>query len=164
MPKFIDLSGQMFGFLYAIERDLSHRGRNIKYICRCAKCGNVKSILAQTLRNPNVIACGCMTSRNGEHLKNVNKNTEKANQTRKEKYLKYNTDLRQIGNDTPHKDSSTGVRGVFFNEKLQNYQARIRFRGVSYYLGCFDDIITAEKAVKEKRRELHSALMEDKHE
>ena len=43
-------------------------------------------------------------------------------------------------NSKPHKDSSTGVKGVFNDKRSGRYRAQIHVRGKSHYLGLFNTI------------------------
>lgn len=64
----IDLTGQFFGELEVLERDLNFQGHGIstRWICKCHKCGNIKSILGDSLRNKKIVSCGCLKSK-GEY-------------------------------------------------------------------------------------------------
>lgn len=53
-----------------------------------------------------------------------------------------------------HRDSKTGVRGVFWNTEKGKYQAKIGHSGKHFHVGYFDDIADAEAAVVAKRLEL----------
>lgn len=55
----IDLTGKRFGNLVVIGQD-SERDRfnRIKWICKC-NCGNVISVIGQSLRTGNTKSCGC---------------------------------------------------------------------------------------------------------
>ena len=60
----IDLSGQRFGKLVALERDLSKpQGKGIfaSWKCRC-DCGNIKTVRGDHLRNGTTSSCGCLNS------------------------------------------------------------------------------------------------------
>ena len=60
MPAMIDLTGQQFGRLTVLEKDLTvKKGKPIKWICRC-ECGNIKSIQGTNLRNGSTKSCGCL--------------------------------------------------------------------------------------------------------
>lgn len=62
----IDMTGQVFGFLKVLERDMSpeHIGHeNDSYwYCQCLKCGSIKSIRGISLRNGMTKSCGCIKS------------------------------------------------------------------------------------------------------
>jgi hypothetical protein len=57
MPPRIDHTGQRFGLLTVIEPAPS-RGKKAAWICRC-DCGNVKEIMAASLREGRTKSCGC---------------------------------------------------------------------------------------------------------
>lgn len=144
----------MFGFWYVIEKDDTSTTKHTKYICRCAKCGKIKSVLAMTLKNGKSTSCGCG---NAEHLKNVDKNISKRIKTLK-KYYVGGTDLRKQ-HDRPTKNSSTGIKGVYFDSRTNKYIAKIGFKNQRYYLGCFDSIYEAKQIVSAKRKELYDSLI-----
>lgn len=64
MGKFIDLTGQRFGYLTVLERDFNYaKEHNLKnkatyWKCQC-DCGTIKSINGQRLRNGETVSCGC---------------------------------------------------------------------------------------------------------
>ncbi|HWY36444.1 MAG TPA: hypothetical protein VNX68_17500 [Nitrosopumilaceae archaeon] len=62
MGNFIDLTGKIFGKLIVLYRDKDHfapsKKKFIRYVCKC-ECGQLKSVLADNLRNKNVKSCGC---------------------------------------------------------------------------------------------------------
>lgn len=57
MSRVKDLTGQVFGKLTVVERDMSSK-KNTRWICRCS-CGNMKSILASNLIQGQTKSCGC---------------------------------------------------------------------------------------------------------
>ena len=58
----IDLLGQQFGMLTVVARDQSTEDGKAKWICRC-ECGNLTSVLSESLRNGKTKSCGCYVSR-----------------------------------------------------------------------------------------------------
>lgn len=57
--KFLDLTGQRFGRLVAIERAESDKSGNIYWRCRC-DCGKTKRIAGYSLRKGLSKSCGCL--------------------------------------------------------------------------------------------------------
>lgn len=57
MGNYIDLTGQRFGRLVAIEK--VEGTRPLKWMCRC-DCGNMKSVRGCDLRNGHTKSCGCL--------------------------------------------------------------------------------------------------------
>lgn len=58
-----DLTGQKYGMLTVLKRDMSRK--SVYYLCRC-ECGNVKSVLSQHLKRGSIISCGCFHKSKGE--------------------------------------------------------------------------------------------------
>ena len=58
MGKFIDLTGQKFGYLTVIERDKDKQDCCVNWKCRCV-CGNIISTRGTTLRRGQAKSCGC---------------------------------------------------------------------------------------------------------
>lgn len=60
----------------------------------------------------------------------------------------------KFSGNLPHGNSQTKVRGVHPHKASGKYQATIKSKKVSYYLGLFDTAPEAEQAVISKRKEL----------
>lgn len=58
MGKFIDMSGEKFGKLTAIERSGTSDNRAV-WLCKC-DCGNLKEIIGKSLRSGLTKSCGCV--------------------------------------------------------------------------------------------------------
>ena len=58
-------------------------------------------------------------------------------------------------NRLKQKNNSTGVKGVYWREDRQKYQAEIQINGKANYLGLFYDLKDADEAVKKARKSLH---------
>jgi hypothetical protein len=52
------------------------------------------------------------------------------------------------------RDSSSGVRGVYWHSRAKRWQASTRHNGRTIHLGLFDTLAEADVAVRAKRREL----------
>jgi 5-methylcytosine-specific restriction endonuclease McrA len=59
MGKLIDLTGQRFGKLLVIERELSEKYKKPKWICQC-DCGKLSSVTGDSLKRDNTKSCGCL--------------------------------------------------------------------------------------------------------
>lgn len=57
-PHFLDIKGQRFGRLVALE--CVERGDKTKWLCQC-DCGKKKVILGASLRNGGTRSCGCLS-------------------------------------------------------------------------------------------------------
>ena len=69
--------------------------------------------------------------------------------------LREATKLENSYNTKAHKDSSTGVKGVFFNKANNNYRAQIRYKGQKLSLGSFKTVEEASEAYNTKAMEIH---------
>lgn len=58
MGKLVDLTGQRFGRLVAIER-VGRKGSSATWLCKC-DCGNEKVVSSHTLREGKSQSCGCL--------------------------------------------------------------------------------------------------------
>ena len=62
MGKLLDITGQRFGRLVAISRDVRHKPsgkRNYYWVCDC-DCGTRKAVPLSNLRNGMTKSCGCL--------------------------------------------------------------------------------------------------------
>lgn len=64
----IDLTGCKFGKLTVLHKDESKSSKNAYWVCLC-ECGTTKSILSKSLRDGNVISCGCKRTKKIERQK-----------------------------------------------------------------------------------------------
>ena len=60
MSKFIDITGQKYGYLTVIKRMANSVGGNTRWLCKC-ECGNEKVITGSALRQGTTKSCGCKT-------------------------------------------------------------------------------------------------------
>lgn len=59
MSKLIDLTGQKFGRLTVLHKDEERITKSGSYwICQC-ECGKIKSVRSSSLRNGDIVSCGC---------------------------------------------------------------------------------------------------------
>lgn len=68
MNKDNDLTGQKFGRLTAIKRDISAPKGRAKWICQC-ECGNIVSVYRNHLLSGGTKSCGC--AKKGVNLKDI---------------------------------------------------------------------------------------------
>lgn len=63
----VDYTGQRFGELLVLERDMNYTGKQIKthWFCKCLACGNITSIASDCLKRGQ-LSCGCINSK-GEY-------------------------------------------------------------------------------------------------
>lgn len=74
MSKLIDLSGQTFGYLIVIEKDLEKEksvvNKNAYWKCKC-KCGNLVSVRSPDLRHGKTVSCGCKRKEKAYNRENL---------------------------------------------------------------------------------------------
>jgi len=68
--------------------------------------------------------------------------------------LRSATVSQNLHNRGAQKNSTTGVKGVYFDKRLGKYRAQIGFEDKKYYLGLYDTIPEAAAVIQEKREEL----------
>lgn len=76
MGKFIDMTGQVYNDWMILERDFNKKSSKIYWICKCLKCGNIKSVLGSDIRANKSTNCGCrkkekLILRNKNNAKNI---------------------------------------------------------------------------------------------
>lgn len=54
----IDLTGEVFGKLTVIQKDIATESGKARWICKC-ECGNTVSVLSDSLRKGKTRSCGC---------------------------------------------------------------------------------------------------------
>lgn len=128
-----DLTGQRFGKLVVTE----YAG-NSKWKCQC-DCGNTTIVRQNNLCKKSDKAtksCGCLIS-----LENANKIN-----------ITEDTNIGNITNITIPKNNTTGVKGVCYRSKTNNYSAYITFQKKRYYLktGTFEECVRIRKEAEEK--------------
>jgi hypothetical protein len=64
-------------------------------------------------------------------------------------------------NQKTNKKSKTGVKGVTWRKDRQKYRARVKVHSKEVFVGHFDTIEEAEKAVSERRAFLHGKFASD---
>jgi len=68
MPRFKDLSGQRFGRLLVLRRDLDtpSKTNGVYFVCLC-DCGNIASVPSGRLTSHNTQSCGCLRAEQRKH-------------------------------------------------------------------------------------------------
>ena len=60
MPKLIDLTGNKYGRLTVLYKDIKRKTNNGSYwVCQC-DCGKIKSVKSSSLRRGEIESCGCL--------------------------------------------------------------------------------------------------------
>ena len=134
-----DITGLRFGKLTAIERTeryVVYNNRK-KFLWKCVcDCGETVYRLPEKLRKNANYACNKCT-----HQMVVSAMSEKAG-------FVEGTQLSKIVSSKSEVHNTSGVRGVFFNNRTQKWRAMLCFKGINHYLGEYKDINDAIEARK----------------
>jgi len=139
----IDISGQRFGNLKAIEKTDERDKNNGSVIWRCeCDCGNEKKVSIRQLKKESVRSCGCLSK-----SASIN-NLKKAMKINFEVNLVEGTSLSIISNIKPKSNNTSGIPGVTWVKNRGTWSARITFKGKTYNLGNYKD---KDKAIQVRK-------------
>lgn len=127
----VDIRGQRFGKLIALEPTEKRCGASIVWKCQC-DCGKITFQSVSNLKSGQVISCGCQQTL--QQQKNFKENI----------HFVDGTCIEKIKNKKTPKNNTSGFRGV--SQTKRGWIARIGFKGKVYYLGCFKTFEEAKKA------------------
>jgi len=127
-----DITGQRFGRLVAIENTGEKLGARYIWLYKC-DCGNLKSICSRNVTKGNTKSCGCLQKETGEK----------------------NGKLYGKGslNKRINKNNTSGVKGVSFDTKTEQWVSRLFFEGnyvLNEYFSNKEDAINARKEAERK--------------
>ncbi len=133
--KVRDLSGYTFGMLTVIRQHEKRLNKNIAWECLCS-CGNQKICRSDHLTSNRVVSCGCVRN---------NLAKERASIMDGGIHKRYEgTSIVSMCRKL-NKNSSTGVKGVYYDSLKNKYLAHIGFKGKVIRLGWFDSLAEASK-------------------
>lgn len=138
--KVKDIAGQRFGHLIVLKRSdqyvmLSDRKKYL-WECRC-DCGATVYRLSEKLKQG--IQCACKTCMGKAAAITMTENAG----------FVEGTQLSKLSTAKANANSSSGVRGVFFNRRSGKWRATLKFQGQDHYLG---EYIKIEDAIKARQR------------
>lgn len=125
MPKRIDISGQKFGRLTAIEYSHTNEAKKAVWRCLC-DCGNTHYVTAKDLRSGNTKSCGCAKVERATRLK------YKDGRRKERLYVVWNTMLKRCYCTTSKTYKNYGGRGITVCDEWHDYP---RFREWAYNNG-----------------------------
>lgn len=148
----MDISGQRFDRLVALEPTERRLGNSVIWKCRC-DCGKIVEVAASNLRNGSTKSCGCFASE--VHSKN-------AKEVSKQEFAPYLIDGTYVHAlmAPPSKRNTSGKTGVTWCNYTQSWKASIVFKKRYYYLGRSKDIDYAIKLREEAEKHLHGSFLE----
>lgn len=148
-----DMTGQKFGRLLVIgQAELAKplaNGQRLGWLCRC-DCGREVVTTRKNLLSGAVSSCGCLLKEEGAA-------------TVRQRVQAYDgTQLSAISPDRPaNKNSKSGVKGVYWNEREGKWIAKITIRRKNITLGRFTRIEDAIIARKEAEEKYFKPILED---
>jgi len=143
MVKRIDLTDQEFGELKVVRLSNKRNEYNtLLWECKCS-CGETIFVLGASLRAGHYKSCGCKQVEKRDAGARAHEQRDRVGGTRK-------TALKA----KPHKDNTSGHKGVTWVESRQQWKAYIGFKGKNITLGY--------RAIKEEAIALRLAA-EDKY-
>lgn len=72
--------------------------------------------------------------------------------------LRVCTRAENVFNRGPNKNNRSGLKGIYQN-KRGKWVVELRAGGVKHYVGCYDDVATAQSAYAAKAKELHGEFV-----
>ena len=129
--KKLDLTGQRFGSLTVLS-PAENIGDCTAWVCRC-DCGREITVKTTCLQTGRTKTCSHQYGVCPENLQN-------------RKILKNNT---------------SGVSGVEWLPRIQQWKASICFRGKRYYLGAYSEFEDAVKARKQAEKDLRNSFLHE---
>lgn len=143
-----DLTGRTFGRLKVIEKlSTEQHGLNDVWLCQC-RCGNAKEIKGSSLLKGLTKSCGCLLSESSSE--------------RAAKAFGHidGTNVSRLKAKSATKNSTTGVRGVYYRKDLGKYVAIIGFQSRLYHLGTFSSIELAAEARAAAEKQIYGNFLE----
>lgn len=137
-----DYTGKVFGKLTVIEYDKKRK----RWKCQC-ECGNITYAIGRNLKIGNTTSCGCAY-------------IDKA-----QREIVENTRITQIGKYSAssgkvRKSNTSGVTGVWWNQRRSKWFASIDFQKKTYYLGCYDKKEDAAEIRRLAEERLHGEFLD----
>lgn len=152
MSKPVDLTGQRFGRLTALEPTGRRSGSCIVWRCRC-DCGNDAHASVENLRKGHVTSCGCWKK---EVIRTRVAPLGKAARARNYVQGTCITTLIQ----PPGASNTSGAVGVRWHKGKGKWIADIQFKGKRYYLGSGADKDFLIALRKEAEQRIHGNFLE----
>lgn len=139
-----DIAGERFDRLTAVrptqERDDCG---SIVWECIC-DCGKTAYQSVNKLRSGRVHSCGCL----------YNETRPECVKARRD--IKNDTSISAlVSAKRPHANNTSGFPGVSYDKRRNQWEAKIHFRKVRYYLGAYPTLQEAVAVRKEAERRIH---------
>jgi hypothetical protein len=141
---FEDMTGRRFGRLVVLE-EMKYN----KIKCQC-DCGKVVTLTKTNVMNGNTQSCGCLNrDRSAESLSSLTQDGGKMF-------------MGRLKSDKPQSNNTTsGVKGVWFDKSRGLWAAEIKIRGKKHFLGRFAKLEDATKARKQAEEKYFTPVIEE---
>jgi len=147
MPAFINIAGQKFGRLTALERVENAKNRDARWLCQC-DCGNTKVVRGHYLTNGTTKSCGCYQRECAKTLhlhfhRTTMTHGHSAGYTKTPEYSTWNAMIQRCTNPNHRNYPRYGGAGVTVCERwmtFTNFLADMGERPPNTTLGRFGDV------------------------
>ena len=119
MSAFIDLTGEKFGRLTAIERVGSDKSKRAVWLCRC-ECGKTTTVDSYSLKSGNTKSCGCLNT--DVRSKRMVEMHTKHGESKTRLYNIWRSMLSRCMWENPYYYDRYGGRGISVCEKWMEYE------------------------------------------
>lgn len=151
LPKSGIEPGMVFGRLRVIELGKSDKKHSYTYLCECSCPKHTRIYVRRDrLLDGTTTSCGCV---HDELF------CEKIQSAHALNYVN-NTSVNKLTTDLLQKNNTSGVRGVSWHKGNKKWCARVMYQKETYYLGYYDNLEDAEKAVRTARKHFLNDFME----
>jgi len=147
--NFIDLTDQVFGELTALSYNKGTKTVPSTWTCQCS-CQKIINIPGYALRAGKYKSCGC---------KRINKRDAGVKRHIEQDRVE-GTRISALKQKV-HKDSTSGVKGVYRCNTRNKWVVKITLAGKSKHIGYFNDLDKARKARKKAEEQYHKPFLED---
>lgn len=125
-PELKQWEGKWFGNLVVTAYCKKEKGSHF-WTCQC-DCGKTVNVRQSNLQNGSTTSCGCR------------------HDPKSSMHFVEGTCLERIQSKKISRANTSGIRGVYFNQKRGKWVAQIMFQKKCYYLGSFEKLEDATKA------------------
>lgn len=148
-----DLTGQIFGWLKALEPTDKIVNHSVIWKFECTRCGSICEHPAESVLWGGRKSCGCLYRDN---------KSKQALEMQKNCGREDGTMLCRIKTDKPQANNRSGIRGVHWHKGRGAWRAVLKFRGKVYSGGYYADINDAAKARKELEDKYFQPYIDEK--
>lgn len=115
----LDLTGQRFGRLVAMERQTTEDNRHSVWLCQC-DCGKTKNAILNNLRRGLTKSCGCLSSETTA-LRNTTHGSS-ARKTKTPEYRAWSALKNRCNNPNNNRYHVYGGRGISFCKEWESFE------------------------------------------